>query len=98
MNRGAKAAGVKRIRIHDLRHSHVAHCIELGFSPVAIAERMGHEGINITFNYAHLYPSKQKALADKLNEDRGNIAVVDEAIAEESLLSEAVKGTDDRKF
>ena len=76
MDRGAKAAGVKRIRIHDLRHSHVAHCIELGFSPVAIAERMGHEGINITFNYAHLYPSKQKALADKLNEDRGNADVI----------------------
>ena len=36
MDRGAKAAEVKRIRIHDLRHSHVAHCIELGFSPVAI--------------------------------------------------------------
>lgn len=72
MDRGAKAAGVKRIRIHDLRHSHVAHCIELGFSPVAIAERMGHEGINITFNYAHLYPSKQKALAEKLDEDRGD--------------------------
>ena len=72
MDRGAKEAGVKRIRIHDLRHSHVAHCIELGFSPVAIAERMGHEGINITFNYAHLYPSKQKALADKLDEDRGD--------------------------
>lgn len=70
MNRGTKAAGVKRIRIHDIRHSHVAHCIELGFSPVAIAERMGHEGINITYNYAHLYPSKQKALAEKLNEDR----------------------------
>ena len=50
-----------------------AHCIELGFSPLAIAERMGHEGINITFNYAHLYPSKQKALADKLNEDRENM-------------------------
>lgn len=73
MDREAKVAGVKRIRIHDLRHSHVAHCIELGFSPVAIAERMGHEGINITFNYAHLYPFKQKALADKLNEDRGDV-------------------------
>lgn len=73
MDRGSKIAGVKRIRIHDLRHSHVAHCIELGFSPVAIAERMGHEGINITLNYAHLYPSKQKALADKLNEDRGDV-------------------------
>lgn len=31
---------------------------------------MGHEGIAITYNYAHLYPSKQKALADKLDEDR----------------------------
>ncbi len=70
MDRGAKLAGVKRIRIHDLRHSHVAHCIELGFSPVAIAERMGHEGINITYNYAHLYPATQKTLAEKLNADR----------------------------
>lgn len=70
MDRGSKAAGVKRIRIHDLRHSHVAHCIELGFSPLEIAERMGHEGINITMNYAHLYPSKQKKIAEKLNEDR----------------------------
>ena len=64
MDRGAKAAGVKRIRIHDLRHSHVAHCIELGFSPVAIAERLGHEGINITFNYAH--QKKVEIPAEKL--------------------------------
>jgi integrase len=90
MDRGAKEAGVKRIRIHDLRHSHVAHCIELGFSPVAIAERMGHEGIQITYNYAHLYPSKQKALADKLNEDRGvddDIETLDEA-AEAAVTKE----------
>jgi integrase len=86
MDRGAKAAGVKRIRIHDLRHSHVAHCIELGFSPMAIAERMGHEGISITYNYAHLYPSKQKELADKLDEDRiiaDDIESADEAVIEE---------------
>lgn len=61
---------MKRIRIHDLRHSHVAYLIELGFSPVEIAERMGHESISVTFMYSHLYPSKQKSLADKLNEDR----------------------------
>lgn len=78
MDRGSNASGVKRIRIHDIRHSHVAHLIELGFSPVAIAERMGHEGINITFNYAHLYPSVQKSLADKLNEDRGNLEELEE--------------------
>lgn len=70
MKRGCKESGVKRIRIHDLRHSHVAYLIELGFSPVEIAERMGHESISVTFTYSHLYPSKQKSLADKLNEDR----------------------------
>ena len=71
MDRGAKQAGVKRIRIHDVRHSHVAHLIELGFSPIEIAERMGHESISVTFNYSHLYPSKQKMLAEKLNGERG---------------------------
>jgi integrase len=70
MNRGCKESGVKKIRIHDLRHSHVAHLIELGFSPVAIADRLGHEGIAVTYNYAHLYPSKQFELADRLNQDR----------------------------
>ncbi|MBO5210134.1 MAG: site-specific integrase [Lachnospiraceae bacterium] len=70
MDRGSKVAGVKRIRVHDLRHSHVAHLIELGFSPVEIAERMGHEGISVTYTYSHLYPSKQKTMADKLNQDR----------------------------
>lgn len=70
MDRGVKASGVKRIRIHDVRHSHVAHLIELGFSPVEIAERLGHEGISVTYTYSHLYPSKQKMLANKLDEDR----------------------------
>ena len=46
------------------------HLIELGFSPVAIAERLGHKGISITYMYAHLYPSKQYELAEKLSEDR----------------------------
>lgn len=70
MDRGCKISGVKRIRIHDLRHSHVAHLIELGFSPVEIAERLGHESIEVTYTYSHLYPSKQKKLASKLDEDR----------------------------
>jgi integrase len=68
MTRGCKHSGVKKIRIHDLKHSHVAYLIELGFSPIAIAERLGHEGIAMTYNYAHLYPSKQLELAEKLDE------------------------------
>ena len=43
---------------------------------------MIYEGTNITLNYAHLYPSKQKVLADKLNEDRGDIDAMDKKEAE----------------
>ena len=70
MDRGCKTSGVKRIRIHDLRHSHVAHLIELGFSPVEIAERLGHESMAVTMTYSHLYPSKGRTMADRLGEDR----------------------------
>jgi integrase len=70
MSRGSKAAGVKRIRIHDLRHSHVSLLIEMGFSALAIADRVGHESIDITYRYAHLFPSKQAEMANKLNLER----------------------------
>ena len=39
MQRGCKDTGVKRIRIHDLRHSHISLLIDQGFSAVAIADR-----------------------------------------------------------
>ena len=68
MDRGAKAAGVKRIRIHDLRHSHISLLIDMGFSAVAIADRVGHESIDITYQYAHLFPSKQTEMADRLDD------------------------------
>ena len=70
MNRGCKESGVKRIRVHDLRHSHVAYLISLGFSPVTIADRLGHSSTVITDQYSHLYPSVQTELADYLEEDR----------------------------
>ena len=71
MNRGAKQAGVKRIRIHDIRHSAISLLIDMGFSAIAIADRVGHESIDITYNYAHLFPSKQTEMAARLNMERG---------------------------
>ena len=67
MTRGSKKAGVKRIRVHDLRHSHVSLLIELGYSAIAIADRLGHESIDITYRYAHLFPSKQNEMANSLS-------------------------------
>ena len=71
MDRGCKATGVKRIRIHDLRHSHVSLLIDMGFSAVAIADRVGHESIDITYRYAHLFPTTQQEIATKLSIERG---------------------------
>ena len=70
MQRGIKESGVKRIRVHDLRHSHASMLIELGFSPLEIENRLGHEKVETTLNtYAHLYPNKQTKLAERLDSE-----------------------------
>ena len=70
MQRGIKESGVKRIRVHDLRHSHASMLIKLGFSPLEIANRLGHEKVETTLNtYAHLYPNKQTKLAERLDSE-----------------------------
>ena len=58
------------IRIHDLRHSHVSLLINMGFSPLAIANRVGHEAVDITYRYAHLFPTIQSDMAKQLNQER----------------------------
>ena len=70
MDRGCKETGVKRIRIHDLRHSHISLLIDMGFTALAIADRVGHESIDITYRYAHLFPTRQTEMAEKLNFQR----------------------------
>ena len=68
MERGSKAAGVKKIRIHDLRHSHASLLIEMGFSPLLISERLGHENVETTLSvYSHLYPNKHGEVAAALS-------------------------------
>jgi len=69
MTRGAEKAGVKRIRIHDLRHSHVSLLISMGFSAVSIGNRVGHESVDITYRYAHMFPTEQTQMAKLLNEE-----------------------------
>ena len=80
MDFGAKEAGVKRIRVHDLRHSHVSLLIQLGYSAVAIADRLGHESIEITYRYAHMFPSVQQDMAKSLDTLRKE----EEDVSEES--------------
>lgn len=70
MGRGCKKAGVKKIRVHDLRHSHISLLIDMGFSALAIGARVGHEAESITYRYAHLFPTIQTEMAEKLNMER----------------------------
>lgn len=95
MERGSKLAGVKRIRIHDLRHSHVSHLIELGFSALAIADRVGHESIDITYRYAHLFPSTQIEMADKLDVENDRLNGVDDIDDEDATDNCKIVNIDD---
>lgn len=67
----AVKANLPPIRVHDLRHSHASLLIEMGFTPLEIAERLGHESVKTTLDtYSHLYPDKDQQLADRLNQFR----------------------------
>ncbi|MBW5024463.1 tyrosine-type recombinase/integrase [Streptococcus pneumoniae] len=60
---------LKKIRIHDLRHSHASLLINQGEDYLVVKERLGHASITTTIDtYSHLYPSKQKNLANKLDD------------------------------
>ena len=67
MKRGSERTGIKRIRIHDLRHGHASLLISLGTPPNLVVQRLGHEKIQTTLNtYSHLYPNQARDLAEHL--------------------------------
>lgn len=68
IQRGVELSGVKRIRLHDLRHSHASLLIsKLGAQPNLVADRLGHEKIQTTLStYSYLYPDQSRKLADQL--------------------------------
>lgn len=68
MKRACTASGVSCIRIHDLRHSHVSLLIDLKFTPLLIAERIGDTVQMVNNTYGHLYPSRRQEVADRLNQ------------------------------
>lgn len=54
--------------IHSLRHSHVSLLINMGYSAVAIVNRVGHESVDITYRYAHMFPNEQQNMVEKLDD------------------------------
>ncbi len=71
LKRHIEKAGVKKIRVHDFRHSHVAFLIHQGVQPLVIQKRLGHGSISITLGtYGHLYDDEQRKVAEMLNDQR----------------------------
>lgn len=64
----AKAAEVKIIRVHDLRHSHASLLINKGQNIISIAKRLGHKDIELTLNtYSHIMPGDNEKIVNALN-------------------------------
>ena len=67
MIRGCKNTGIKKIRIHDIRHLHASLLINQGCDALMLADRLGHEKVSTTLNtYSHLFPHKQQELVHSL--------------------------------
>lgn len=72
-----RKAGLREIRLHDLRHSHASLLIDLGFSALLVAERLSHESVSATLDiYSHLFPSKQSEVADRLERFRNDTKMI----------------------
>jgi integrase len=55
-----KRAGLRSVRLHDLRHSHASHLIAIGKSPIFIQHRLGHSKIEVTLGiYGHLFSAME---------------------------------------
>ena len=64
----AELSGVKKIRIHDYRHSHVSILANEKINIQEVARRLGHARIEMTWNtYSHLYPREEERAVDILN-------------------------------
>lgn len=69
IKRGIRQSGVKKIHIHCLRHSHASMLVQMGFSPVEIAERLGHGRVTTTIEtYCHSSSDSQQKMAQRLSE------------------------------
>ena len=67
-NPALKAAGLRRIRFHDLRHTCASLLISLGESPKYIQKQLRHGSIEMTFDrYAHLFPDTNKETSRRVD-------------------------------
>ena len=90
MIRGCKNTGIKKIRIHDIRHSHASLLINQGCDALMLADRLGHEKVSTTLNtYSHLFPHKQQELVHSLESLQATDSPTPEPPSDNPLLEAA---------
>lgn len=90
MIRGCKNTGVKKIRIHDIRHSHASLLIKQACDALMLADRLGHEKVSTTLNtYSHLFPHKQQELVHSLESLQATDSPTPEPPSDNPLLEAA---------
>lgn len=95
MIRGCKKTGVKKISIHDIRHSHASLLINHGCDALILADHLGHEQVSTKLNtYSHLFPHKQQSLVESL-ESLGSAAQPAPKPPNEDLSLITLSGIDD---
>jgi hypothetical protein len=63
-------AELRKIRVHDLRHTFASLLLQQGESVVYVKEQLGHGSIQITVDtYGHLIPGANRAAVDRLDDD-----------------------------
>lgn len=68
-NRMQERAGVRHVRLHDLRHLHVSLLVREGFDPRTIADRIGHSDPAFTLRrYSHMFEEQRAAAAVNLTQ------------------------------
>ncbi len=58
-----QAAGLPRIRLHDLRHTHATLALQAGIHPKVVSERLGHAQVSMTLDTYHAIPALQESAA-----------------------------------
>ena len=73
-------AGIRRIRLHDLRHTFGSLLLQNGASIVYVKEQMGHSSIQVTVDiYGHLIPGANVCFVDRLDRVQAEAVQADEA-------------------
>ena len=72
-----RKAGIREMRLHDIRHTFASLLLSNGESPVYVKEQLGHSSIQMTVDiYGHLIPGSNRGAVNKLDgsspKDMGN--------------------------